>query len=268
MLGFGVIVGSLVGGTSVATLGERPADRGRHGPPGRPRPRRRRWRPRRPAAGSGGGGGGGAAAAGGEQPRRRPRQTRRRPRRRRRRPTTTTGTDTTSAGLNGLPPVKHVFMIVLSDRGFTQSFDTSSGYLSGALRREGELVAQLLRGRRVRRSRTRSRWSAVRGRPSRPPPTARCSRASSTPRKGPSGQVIGNGCDYPASTKTLAGELTSAGDTWKAYVQGVPSSAKSACRVPKPGSKVPQTGTVQERVPGVAQPVPVLPLADRRIRLP
>ena len=59
--------------------------------------------------------------------------------------------------------------------------------------------------------------------------------------KGPRGQVIGIGCDYPASTKTLAGELTSAGDTWKAYVQGVPSGAKSACRVPKPGSKVPQT---------------------------
>ncbi len=43
-------------------------------------------------------------------------------------------------GLNGLPPVKHVFMIVLSDRGFAQSFGASSGYLSGALRRQGELV--------------------------------------------------------------------------------------------------------------------------------
>ncbi len=43
------------------------------------------------------------------------------------------------------------------------------------------------------------------------------------------------------ATKTLAGELTAAGDTWKAYVQGVPSNAKSACRVPKVGSKVPQT---------------------------
>ncbi len=55
------------------------------------------------------------------------------------------------------------------------------------------------------------------------------------------GQVIGIGCGYPASTKTLAGELTGAGDTWKAYVEGVSSSAKTACRVPKAGGRVPQT---------------------------
>jgi hypothetical protein len=53
--------------------------------------------------------------------------------------------------------------------------------------------------------------------------------------------VVGNGCAYPNGTKTLAGELTSVGDTWKAYVAGVPSGSKSACRVPKPGSEVPQT---------------------------
>ena len=53
--------------------------------------------------------------------------------------------------------------------------------------------------------------------------------------------MLGSGCAYPTSTKTLASQLTAAGDTWKAYVQGVPSNAKSACRVPKVGSKVPQT---------------------------
>ena len=157
-------------------------------------------------------------------------------------------------------------MIVLSDRGFNQSFNTSSGYLSGALRRQGELI---------------DNYYAVAGAPlaneialvSGQGPTVETATDCPTftrikPRgKGPRGQVIGIGCDYPASTKTLAGQLTSAGDTWKAYLQGVPSGAKSACRVPKLGSKVPQTAG-QERVPGVAQPVPVLPLDDRRRRLP
>jgi len=234
MLGFGVIVGSLVGGTSVATLASAPLIVVGMG-----------HQSTTPAvhtvlASQAGGSdsGGGAAAGGGSaaavaqtdaQASASPTTSR----------SSTTGTDNTSAGLNGLPPVKHVFMIVLSDRGFTQSFGASSGYLSGALRRQGELVLN---------------YYAVAGAPlaneialvSGQGPTVQT--ATDCPKftrinnvsKGPRGQVIGIGCTYPETTKTLAGELTAAGDTWKAYVQGVPSNAKSACRVPKIGSKVPQ----------------------------
>ncbi len=235
MLAFGVIVGSLVGGTSVETLASAPlivVGLGHPATTPAARPwwyrsrrigRRRRRSPllRRAAA----------------RPQRCSRTTRRRLRRprRRRRPRHRY----TSAGLNGLPPVKHVFLIVLSDRGFTQSFGGSSGYLSGALRRQGELVQN---------------YYAVAGAPlaneialvSGQGPTVQT--ATDCPvfshikpaTKGARGQVIGSGCAYPAATKTLAGQLSSAGDTWKAYVQGVPSTAKSACRVPKVGSKVPQ----------------------------
>ena len=235
MLEFGVIVGSLVGGTSVATLASAPLIVVGMG-----------HQSTTPAvhtvlasqaggsdSGVGAAVGGGIAATAAQtdaQASASPTTS----------PTSTTGTDTTSAGLNGLPPVKHVFMIVLSDRGFTQSFGASSGYLSGALRRQGELVLN---------------YYAVAGAPlaneialvSGQGPTAQT--ATDCPRftrindagKGPRGQVIGIGCAYPDTTKALAGELTAAGDTWKAYVQGVPSNAKSACRVPKVGSKVPQT---------------------------
>ena len=155
-------------------------------------------------------------------------------------PTSTTGTDTTSAGLNGLPPVKHVFMIVLSDRGINQSFNSSSGYLSGALRRQGELIDNYYA---VAGSPLANEIALVSGQGPTVETATDCPKFTRINHagKGPRGQVIGIGCDYPASTKTLAGELTSAGDTWKAYVEGVPSSAKTACRVPKAGSKVPQT---------------------------
>ena len=236
MLGFGVIVGSLVGGTSVATLASAPLIVvGMDHPTTTPAAQTVAAAP----AESGGGGGGGSAAAGGGAaaaaqtgaPASASPTTS---------PTTTTGTGTTSAGANGLPPVKHVFMIVLSDRGFNQSFNTSSGYLSGALRREGELIDNYYA---VAGSPLANEIALVSGQGPTVETATDCPKFTriNNAGKGPRGQVIGIGCDYPASTKTLAGELTSAGDTWKAYLQGVPSSAKSACRVPKPGSKVPQT---------------------------
>ena len=241
MLGFGVIAGSLVGGTSVVTLASAPLIVVGMDHPAATPAAQTVLAAQSGGGGSGGGRGGGAGAAAGnsaaavqteaaasETPSTSP--------------TSTTGTDTTSSGLNGLPPVKHVFMIVLSDRGFTQSFGTSSGYLSGALRREGELVQNYYA---VAGSPLANEIALVSGQG----PTVQT--ATDCPvfthvnhaTKGAHGQVVGNGCEYPKATKTLAGELTAAGDTWKAYVQGVPSSAKSACRVPKVGSKVPQTGT-------------------------
>jgi hypothetical protein len=235
MLGFGVIVGSLVGGTSVATLASAPLIVvGMDHAAATPVAQTVAAAP----AESGGGGDGGSAAAGGSpaaaqtdaQASASPTTS----------PTTTTGTDTTSAGANGLPPVKHVFMLVLSDRGFNQSFNTSSGYLSGALRRQGELVDNYYA---VAGSPLANEIALVSGQGPTVETATDCPKFTriNNAGKGPRGQVIGIGCDYPTSTQTLAGELTSAGDTWKAYVQGVPSSAKSACRVPKPGSKVPQT---------------------------
>jgi len=239
MLAFGVIAGSLVGGTSVVTLASAPLIVvGMDHPAATPAAQ---TVVAAPSGGGSGGGGGAAAGAGGagnsaaavqtdaaasETPTTSP--------------TSTTGTDTTSSGLNGLPPVKHVFMIVLSDRGFTQSFGTSSGYLSGALRREGELVQNYYA---VAGSPLANEIALVSGQGPTVQTATDCPVFSRVQHatKGARGQVVGNGCEYPKATKTLPGELTAAGDTWKAYVQGVPSSAKSACRVPKVGSKVPQT---------------------------
>jgi phosphatidylinositol-3-phosphatase len=240
MLGFGVVVGSLAGGTSVATLASAPlivvglahttpsavtvqaaasdASGGGGGSAG---------------SGGGGGGGGGGAAQASASPSTSPTSP------------SDTGTDTgttTATGYNGLPPVKHVFLIVLSDRRITKSFDggASAGYLGGALRAEGELVLNYYA---VAGSPLANEIAMVSGQG----PTAQT--ASDCPvfsrikpgHKGARSQILGTGCVYPPATKTLAAQLTTAKDTWKAYFQGVNTSAATACKVPKTGSKEPQT---------------------------
>ena len=50
-------------------------------------------------------------------------------------------------------------------------------------------------------------------------------------------EVLGSGCVYPATTKTLPNQLTSAGERWKVYLQG---AGGPACHVPKLGSDLPQ----------------------------
>jgi phosphatidylinositol-3-phosphatase len=244
MLGFGVVVGSLVGGTSVATLASAPlvvvglAHTS-------PAPTVVAAATSQPSAGGGGGGAAAAGAAGGgaaagsqaAEASASPSTS----------PTSASGSDTgttttSSTGYGDLPPVKHVFLIVLSDRGFTKSFGAgaSAGYMGGALRREGELVYN---------------YYAVAGAPlaneiallSGQGPTAQT--ASDCPtfshirpgRKGPRGQILGSGCVYPTATGTLAGQLTTAGDSWKAYFQGVSTTSTTACKVPKVGSKDAQT---------------------------
>ena len=56
--------------------------------------------------------------------------------------TTPSGDGSPSSGLLSLPPIKHVFLIVLSNQGFNQTFGPSShaGYLKRTLPRQGELL--------------------------------------------------------------------------------------------------------------------------------
>ena len=240
MLGFGVIVGSLVGGTSVATLASAPLVVVGLG----------HTTPRtvtvvsaagsNPSAGggsaggdSGAGGSAGAGAAGAAQGSASPSTSPT--------PTSGTGTGTSATGYGGLPPVKHVFLIVLSDRGLPQSFDggPSAGYVAGALRRQGEL---LLNYYAVAGSPLANEIALISGQGPTPQTASDCPVFSRvTPgHRGPRGQVLGTGCEYSAATRTLADQLTKAGDSWKAYLPGVSTRAATACMVPKPGSKEPQ----------------------------
>ena len=240
MLGFGVIVGSLVGGTSVATLASAPLIVVGLGHTTPAATTVHSAAVSQASGGAEGGSGGGAAAAsqaGTAQASASPSTS----------PTSATGsgtgTDASSAtGFGGLPPVKHVFLIVLSDRRFTKSFGAGAqaGYLGGALRRQGELIYN---------------YYAVAGAPlaneialvSGQGPTAQT--ASDCPvfsrikpaARVPAARSWARGACIPPPPGRWPSQLTTAGEHWKAYLQGASKSSTTACEVPKLGSKEPQT---------------------------
>ncbi len=144
---------------------------------------------------------------------------------------------------NGLPAVKHVFEIVLSEHGFNEAFGSSSTatYLAKTLPSQGELLSNYYA---VAGGALANEIALISGQGPTPQTVANCPTfADIAPGNlGAEGQVTGTGCVYPSSTLTLADELTAAGKTWKAYVQGVGSGAAgeaATCRHPALGSADP-----------------------------
>ena len=229
--------------------------------PNRPRPRRLPRprprpaqnpppvnRPRRPppaGKGSGGGEGGGSSKSG------------------------------SSGSSSKLPPIKHVFVIMLSDQPYASVFGPSSQspYLSQTLERKGEL---LVRYYAVAHQELANAIALISGQGPTAQTAANCPTYSPiTPATvGADEQVTGTGCVYPSSTKTLPGQLAAKHMPWRAYVEGMgegpgaeSGGADGDCGHPALGSADP---TSAPDPPGgadirdVSQPVRLLQLADRR----
>ena len=139
-------------------------------------------------------------------------------------------------GILGLPPVKHVFLVVLSDQGYANTFSpvSTDRYLSKTLPKQGELI---------------NNYYAVAGSPlandialiSGQGPTVQTASDCPTfslvsPGSIQAKQVLGDGCVYPASAHTLADQLTAKQLTWRAYLEGMadgPAGQQKTCRSPK-----------------------------------
>ena len=147
--------------------------------------------PSSPSAGGGGGGPGGGSGGG---------------------PTTA----------NALPPIGHVFEIVLSGQSYQQSFATTTGhpYLSSTLKSQGELIPNY---DAVAGSPLANEIALISGQGPTPQTLGDCPTFSEiTPATtGKDAQVLGDGCLYPSTTQTLGDQLAIAGLRWRAYVQGV-----------------------------------------------
>ncbi|MEA2144795.1 MAG: phosphatidylinositol-3-phosphatase, partial [Solirubrobacteraceae bacterium] len=171
-------------------------------------------------------------------------------------PATTVTTPTSSTpnnggggggGLLGLPPIKHVFLIVLADQGFSQTFDPASGdtYLSRTLPRQGELVEDYYG---IAGSSLANGVALISGQG----PTAlsvfNCPQytAIEHPTKSSEGQVVGSGCVYPKTTPTIADQLVKKGLTWRAYVDGIDTAktTTATCRHPALGASDPNFAPV------------------------
>lgn len=125
-----------------------------------------------------------------------------------------------------LPEIKHVFLIVLDGHGYEEAFgkESPAPYLSETLAGEGKLLPNYYA---VAQGGLANEIALLSGQGPTPQTALNC--PESTPvapgTVSVEGQVEGEGCVYPAETKTLPGQLAEAKLTWKAYVEPEPVAA-------------------------------------------
>jgi phosphatidylinositol-3-phosphatase len=163
---------------------------------------------------------------------------------------TTTTTTTSSAPTNpyGLPPIKHVFVIMLGPAGYSQTFGSQDPYLSKTLPKQGKLI-QWYYG--ITGGELANQVGLISGQGPTQQTAANCPTFTDIApgTHGKHDQVVGDGCVYPHAINTIGGQMTAAHLTWKAYAQGMatgtPGQAQT-CRHPAIGSadseQAPQSG--------------------------
>jgi hypothetical protein len=140
---------------------------------------------------------------------------------------TTPTTGATTPVNTGLPPIKHVFLVMLSQEGYNQTFGASSSdpYLARTLTHQGELVPNYYA---VAGSPLANEIALVSGQGPTPSTEADCPLYQQVlpGSAGRRGQVVGDGCEYPAQTQTLASQLNAVHLATKTYVQPAGPAAK------------------------------------------
>jgi hypothetical protein len=139
------------------------------------------------------------------------------------------------------PPIKHVFMVMLSDQGFNETFGHTANdpYLAKTLVKKGELVQNYYA---VAGGPLANEIALVSGQGPTPNTNNDCPVYDTVVPgdSGAKGQILGTGCVYPKGTPSIADQLTAAKLNWKAYVQTKGSGKAAqleACRHPKAGGK-------------------------------
>ncbi|HVO55161.1 MAG TPA: alkaline phosphatase family protein [Solirubrobacterales bacterium] len=154
----------------------------------------------------------------------------------------------------GLPEVKHVFLIVLGENGYEETFGatSTSTYFSKELPALGELLPNYYA---VAGSDLANQIALISGQGPTPETAANCPNYGDVVPgtvSATASQVEGNGCVYPAEAKTLAGELAEKKLKWKAYVEdmakGGAAGQPTSCRHPTLGTP----DNSHEPVPGDA----------------
>ncbi len=119
-----------------------------------------------------------------------------------------------------LPEIKHVFLIVLEGHGYEEAFgeESAAPYLAKTLTAEGKLLADYYA---VSQGGLANRVALLSGQGPTPQTVEGCPeyRPIEPGTLSVEGQVEGEGCVYPEEAVTLAGQLTKAKLSWKAYVE-------------------------------------------------
>ncbi len=144
-----------------------------------------------------------------------------------------------------LPAIKHVFVIMLSDQPYAAAFgpESPARYVTGKLEPKGALLAHY---DAIAHEGLADEIGLLSGQGPTAETAADCATYTAIPAAplGADGQVLGNGCVYPASTPTLPGQLSAAHVSWRAYIGGIdePGAVSGACAHPTLGGADPSAG--------------------------
>lgn len=128
-----------------------------------------------------------------------------------------------------LPPVRHVFLLILENQAFTVTFgrDPPAPYLGRTLPREGALLQQYYA---IGHASLDNYVALISGQAPNLQTQLDCGTYSdfrlSQPQLDAHGLALGEGCVYPALVKTLPDQLERAGLTWKAYMEDMGDDPK------------------------------------------
>jgi hypothetical protein len=132
------------------------------------------------------------------------------------------------------PPIKHVFVITLENKGFDQTFGPSSPapYLSQTLTAQGQLLTQYYA---IGHASLDNYIAMASGQAPNIVTQADCPFYFNFVPGVPAtnGQFVGQGCVYPTQVKTIANQLDTAGKTWKGYMEDM----GTPCRHPALNSR-------------------------------
>ena len=129
-----------------------------------------------------------------------------------------------------LPPIEHVFLIVLGSVGYEEAFGgtaVAAGSYVEKLKGEGEMLANYYA---VAGGDLANEVALLSGQGPTVETAANCPTYAPIPpgTVGSSEQIEGSGCVYPAETGTLPGQLEEAKKKWRFYVQGMQGTSGEA----------------------------------------
>jgi hypothetical protein len=132
------------------------------------------------------------------------------------------------------PPIKHVWIVVLENKNYDATFGPGAGspYLAQTLPSQGQLLTQYYG---IGHHSLDNYITMISGQPPNPSTQADCGTFSEFVPTAPpdaNGVETGDGCVYPARTRTISDQLDAKGLTWKGYMQDMGTS----CRHPAIGA--------------------------------
>src|SRR5947209_20039594 len=130
-----------------------------------------------------------------------------------------------TAASTGLPPIRHVWVIVLENKEFAEWYGvgrTFNPYLTQTLPSQGALIPNYCG---IGHSSADNYIGMVSGQPPTSDSKDDCPDPMNTQpaTADANGVAPGNGCVYPPNYLTIGDQLTAHGLTWKAYAQNIPS---------------------------------------------